>query len=154
MVVSGSPKRWYCRWHITPRKAIYKWCISGTPYILPIGGLYATYHLSQEPQKSIEPCTISMYIFVILICCLCRFFGEAMMRGEDNAPQKTQAFARPRSVSSTWANGCWSMQGISRKRRGCVWLVRKRDDGTRRFWCLLLVEEILHQLRLVVYPTI
>ncbi len=34
--------------YITPYKAIYKW------YILPIGGLYATYHLLGEPEKSIE----------------------------------------------------------------------------------------------------
>ena len=34
--------------YITPQKAIYKW------YILPIGGLYATYHPLKEPEKSIE----------------------------------------------------------------------------------------------------
>ncbi len=36
------------RGHITPQKAIYKW------YILPIGGLYATYHLLGEPETTIE----------------------------------------------------------------------------------------------------
>ena len=36
------------REHITPQKAIYKW------YILPIAGLYATYHPLQEPEKSID----------------------------------------------------------------------------------------------------
>ncbi len=35
--------------YITPQKAIYKW------YILPIGGLYATYHPLQESEKSIDP---------------------------------------------------------------------------------------------------
>ena len=34
--------------YITPQKAMYKW------YILPIGGLYATYHHLKEPEKSIE----------------------------------------------------------------------------------------------------
>ena len=34
--------------YITPQKAIYKW------YILPIGGLYATYHLLGEPETAIE----------------------------------------------------------------------------------------------------
>ena len=34
--------------YITPKNAIYKW------YILPIGGLYATYHPLKEPEKSIE----------------------------------------------------------------------------------------------------
>ena len=34
--------------YITPQKAIYKW------YILPIGGLYATYHPLKEPEKSID----------------------------------------------------------------------------------------------------
>ena len=46
MVVSGSPKGG--RDYITPQKAIYKW------YILPIGGLYATYHLLEEPETTIE----------------------------------------------------------------------------------------------------
>ena len=36
--------------YITHQKAIYKW------YILPIGGLYATYHPLKEPEKSIEIC--------------------------------------------------------------------------------------------------
>ena len=31
-----------------PRREIYKW------YILPIGGLYATYHLIWEPKTTIE----------------------------------------------------------------------------------------------------
>ena len=34
--------------YIIPQKAIYKW------YILPIGGLYATYHLLWEPETTIE----------------------------------------------------------------------------------------------------
>ena len=34
--------------YITPQNAIYKW------YILPIGGLYATYHLLGEPETTIE----------------------------------------------------------------------------------------------------
>ena len=34
--------------YITPQKAIYKW------YILPIGGLYATYHLLREPETTID----------------------------------------------------------------------------------------------------
>ena len=68
------------RWHITPQKAIYKRYISGiycqlgdykwyiqvvykwyipqlavyTAYILPSGGLYATYHLLREPETTIE----------------------------------------------------------------------------------------------------
>ena len=29
---------------------VYKW------YILPIGGLYATYHLLGEPETTIDPC--------------------------------------------------------------------------------------------------
>ena len=36
------------RWHIIPQLAVY------TTYILPSGGLYATYHPLQEPEKSIE----------------------------------------------------------------------------------------------------
>ena len=41
--------------YITSQKAIYKW------YILPIGGLYTTYHPLQEPEKSIDvgPQTVS-----------------------------------------------------------------------------------------------
>ena len=34
--------------YITPQKAIYKW------YILPIRGLYATYHLLGEPETAID----------------------------------------------------------------------------------------------------
>ena len=33
---------------MTLQKAIYKW------YILPIGGLYATYHLLGEPETTID----------------------------------------------------------------------------------------------------
>ena len=36
------------RWHIIPQLAVY------TTYILPFGGLYATYHPLQESEKSIE----------------------------------------------------------------------------------------------------
>ena len=37
------------RWHIIPQLAVYnKW------YILPIGGLYATYHLLREPETTID----------------------------------------------------------------------------------------------------
>ena len=36
------------RWHIIPQLAVY------TTYILPSGGLYATYHLLGEPEKTIE----------------------------------------------------------------------------------------------------
>ena len=64
MVVSGSPKmvgsvaynpqegKEY-KWYIY----IYKW------YILPIGGLYATYHPLKEPETNIELC------WVFVICC-------------------------------------------------------------------------------------
>ena len=41
LVIGGSD-------YITPQKAIYKW------YILPIGGLYATYHLLGEPKTAID----------------------------------------------------------------------------------------------------
>ena len=34
--------------YTTSQKAIYKW------YILPIGGLYATYHLLGEPETTID----------------------------------------------------------------------------------------------------
>ena len=44
MVVFGSRKRW----HIIPQLAVY------TTYILPSGGLYATYHLLREPETTIE----------------------------------------------------------------------------------------------------
>ena len=53
MVVSGSPKRWD-RWHIIPQLAVY------TTYILPSGGLYATYHLLGEPEPTIEMKTIGI----------------------------------------------------------------------------------------------
>ena len=36
------------RWHIIHQLAVY------TTYILPSGGLYATYHLSGEPETTIE----------------------------------------------------------------------------------------------------
>ena len=36
------------RWHIIPQLAVY------TTYILPSGGLYATYHLLREPETTIE----------------------------------------------------------------------------------------------------
>ena len=36
------------RWHIIPKLAVY------TTYILPPGGLYATYHLIGEPETTIE----------------------------------------------------------------------------------------------------
>ena len=35
------------RWHIIPQLAVY------TTYILPFGGLYATYHLLGEPETTI-----------------------------------------------------------------------------------------------------
>ena len=47
MVVSGSRKRWD-RWHTIPQLAVY------TTYMLPSGGLYATYHLLREPETTIE----------------------------------------------------------------------------------------------------
>ena len=36
---------------------VYKW------YILPIGGLYITYHLLREPGNSIDPGIVSAYFF-------------------------------------------------------------------------------------------
>ena len=36
------------RWHIIPQLAVY------TTYILPSGGLYATYHLLGEPETTID----------------------------------------------------------------------------------------------------
>ena len=36
------------RYHIITQLAIYKW------YILPIGGLYGTYHLLREPETTID----------------------------------------------------------------------------------------------------
>ncbi len=41
------------RQHITPQKAIYKWQWYKW-YILPIGWLYATYHLLGEPETTID----------------------------------------------------------------------------------------------------
>ena len=39
---------------------VYKW------YILPIGGLYATYHLLREPKTTIE--SMDSCLVVILLC--------------------------------------------------------------------------------------
>ena len=39
------------RWHIIPQLAVY---ITYTTYILPSGGLYATYHLLAELETTIE----------------------------------------------------------------------------------------------------
>ena len=54
MVVSGSPKRWQVAYNPPEGNVyvVYKW------YILPIGGLYATYHLLGEPETTIDyfPC--------------------------------------------------------------------------------------------------
>ena len=36
------------RWHIIPQLAVY------TTYILPSGGLYATYHPLREPETTID----------------------------------------------------------------------------------------------------
>ena len=47
MVVFGSRKRWDW-WHIIPQLAVF------TTYILPSGGLYATYHLLGEPETTID----------------------------------------------------------------------------------------------------
>ena len=44
------------REYITTQKAIYKW------YILPIGGLYATYHLLGEPETAIDLPYHSAYV--------------------------------------------------------------------------------------------
>ena len=41
------------RWHIVPQLAV------NTTYILPSGGLYATYHLLGEPETTIEKCPAS-----------------------------------------------------------------------------------------------
>ena len=38
---------------MTPQKGIYIYVVYKW-YILPIGGLYATYHLSGEPETTIE----------------------------------------------------------------------------------------------------
>ena len=57
MVVSGSPKRWD-RWHIIPRLAVYTTYI----YILPSGGLYATYHLLGEPETTTIEFTLYLYL--------------------------------------------------------------------------------------------
>ena len=50
MVVSGSPKRWQVAYN-PPIGSIYHLY---TTYILPCGGLYATYHLLGEPETTIE----------------------------------------------------------------------------------------------------
>ena len=39
------------RWHISPQLAVY------TTYILPVGWLYATYHLLGEPETTIDTIT-------------------------------------------------------------------------------------------------
>ena len=39
------------RWHILPQLAVYT---TYTTYILPSGGLYATYHLLREPETTID----------------------------------------------------------------------------------------------------
>ena len=39
------------RWHIVPQLAVYT---TYTTYILPSGGLYATYHLLGEPETTID----------------------------------------------------------------------------------------------------
>ena len=41
------------RWHIIPQLAVYTTYIYHL-YILPSGGLYATYHLLGEPETTIE----------------------------------------------------------------------------------------------------
>ena len=45
------------RWYIIPQLAIY------TTYILPSGGLYATYHLLGEPETTIEYVGAHNYIY-------------------------------------------------------------------------------------------
>ena len=40
------------RWHIIHQLVVY------TTYILPSGGLYATYHLLREPETTIEKITL------------------------------------------------------------------------------------------------
>ena len=61
------PKRWD-RDYITPQKAIYKW------YILPIGWLYATYHLSGEPETTIDQAVESVFVRY-LNSEVCRYFA-------------------------------------------------------------------------------
>ena len=51
-VVSGFPKRWD-RWHSPSPNSQEKYHLY-TTYILPIGGLYATYHLLGEPETTID----------------------------------------------------------------------------------------------------
>jgi len=67
MDFSASPKRWD-RDYITPQKAIYKW------YILPIGWLYATYHLSGEPETTIDQAVESVFVRY-LNSEVCRYFA-------------------------------------------------------------------------------
>ena len=53
------------RYHIITQLAIYKW------YILPIGGLYGTYHLLREPETHIDILiTFSKYksYHIVLLC--------------------------------------------------------------------------------------
>ncbi len=52
MVVSGSHKRWD-RWHSPSPNWQYIHHLY-TTYILPSGGLYATYHLLGEPETTID----------------------------------------------------------------------------------------------------
>ncbi len=53
MVVSGSPKRWD-RWHSPSPNWQFLFFHLFATYILPSGGLYATYHLLGEPETTIE----------------------------------------------------------------------------------------------------
>ena len=48
------------RYHIITQLAIYKWYISG---ILPIWGLYGTYHLLREPETTIDS-AIGLQLFL------------------------------------------------------------------------------------------
>ncbi len=43
-----------------------------TTYILPSGGLYATYHLLREPKTTIEPRTFSRCFWVLYVLVFCR----------------------------------------------------------------------------------
>ena len=52
VAVSGSPKRWD-RWHSPSPNWQEKYHLY-TTYILPSGGLYATYHLLGEPETTID----------------------------------------------------------------------------------------------------
>ncbi len=52
MVVEMVPLKGGIGSILTPQKVIYKW------YILPIGGLYATYHLLGEPETTTDLYTL------------------------------------------------------------------------------------------------